>query len=83
MRSVIVAFPGQTHLLFSRVNTERANYKLIIIGTLVKSAYQKIYFSYFSTKTFAMGTLKNRSMRRFFRATYVTNDGKTIFTILR
>ena len=28
--------------------------------TLVKSAYRKKYFSYFSTKTYVVGTQKNR-----------------------
>ena len=33
---------------------------------LVKSAYQKKYFSYFSTKTYVVGTQKNRLDETFF-----------------
>ena len=35
------------------------NYTQDLLRTLVKSAYQKIIFSYFSTKTYVVGTQKN------------------------
>ena len=35
-------------------------YGLMSLRTLVKSTYQKIIFSYFSTKTYVVGTQKNR-----------------------
>ena len=54
-----------------------------IIRLLVKSAYQKIFFSYFSTKTYIVGTLKNRLIERVLLSTQnmLQLEGKKIFAI--
>ena len=51
---------------------------------LVKSAYQKIFF-YFSTKTYVMGTQKNRLSETVLLSTQnmLKMMGKKIFTIVR
>ena len=43
------------------LNLQQENFRwLNKVRTLVKSAYQKIYFSYFSIKVYVVGTQKNR-----------------------
>ena len=54
---------------------------MIRVRTLVKSAYQKDYFSYFSTKTYVVGSQKNRLNE--YPKHMLKLMGKKIFTILR
>ena len=65
---------------------EDINTAVSIPRPLVKSTYQKMYFSYFSTKTYVVGTQKNRLNETvlFEHPKHMIKlSGKKIFTILR